>query len=394
MSIQIKSKSTGKEMAKEPKQAAAPSAELADFLKTVEKSAPNVVTKANKIVPVQRIPTGMFEFDYATGGGFPRGRYSIVYGPESSGKTNLVLQAIANAQRLPPPCNVAAFIDIENTFDPQWAEQYGIDVEKLILVKPQYGEQAVDIITALAEIDVIAFIGYDSIATTISANEEEKTTEKADVGTAAILIKRMVNKVTLKLSKEASRGHYPAIVFINQIRFKIGVMFGDPETQPGGKALQFGSSLTVRIYGKNEMVKEISSEVPVFKKTSAVIKKAKVGILQSNFEYSSCVLAHDVLKVGDSASWNMVESHLKNLNKLVKSPTGKGWDFDGENYATLKKMSMRYYTDTEFRLKVQNLIVSASAGNAKMVGGDVGEMSTEEFEKTLEHLPDDLKDSL
>lgn len=390
MSIQIKSKQTGGTMAKEPKKTAEPTGELANFLKAVEKNAPNVVTAASKITPIERIPTGMFEFDYATGGGFPKGRYSIVYGPESSGKTNLVLQAIAKAQRLPPPCNIAAFVDVENTFDPKWAAEYGIDVEKLILIKPQYGEQAVDIVTALLEVDQIAFVGYDSIATTISSREVDASTEKADVGTAAILIKRLVNKVTLVLSKEAARGHYPAVVFINQIRMKIGVMFGDPETQPGGKALQFGSSLTVRIYGKNEMVKEISSEVPVFKKTTAVIKKAKVGILQSNFEYSSCVLAHDVLKIGDSASWSMVESHLKALGLLFKAAGGKGWEYDGEVYPTLKKISMRYYTELDFRLKIQNKIVMASAANAKMVGGDVGEQTLEEVEHITKTYEDEL----
>lgn len=379
MSLQIKSKKTGEQMAKEPKKEVKLGGELADFLKAVEKSAPKVVMKGNDIIPVKRIPTGIFEFDYHTGGGFPCGRMSIVYGPESSGKSNCVYRAIANAQKLPPPCNVAALVDIEGTFDPAWAASLGVDVEALILIKPQYGEQAVDIVTGLVEIDQIAMIGYDSVAATISAREADGSVEKADVGTQAMLIKRLVNKVTLALSKESQRGHYPAVVFVNQTRMKIGVMFGDPETQPGGKTLQFASSLTVRLYGKNEMVKEISSEIPVFKKTTAVVKKAKVGVLGYNFEYSLCMLAHDVLGVGDSASWNLVESHLKSLDKLVKSPSGKGWDLLGENYKTLKEISMQYYTDEDFRLKMQGIVINSSAGKAILIGNEYENAAPEDL---------------
>lgn len=367
MSIQVKSKQTGEAVKKETKTPAS-SGELAAFLKQVEKVAPKVVTKASELAPIQRIPTGIFEFDFATGGGIPRGRISIIYGPESSGKSNALYKAMANAQRLPPPCNKVALVDVEGTFDPVWAAMLGVMVEDLILIKPNHGEQAVDITTGLISIDEIVMVGVDSVAAMISIREAEASTEKADVGTQALLIKRLCNKLILAMSVESRRNHYPSVVLINQTRFKIGVMFGDPETMPGGNTLKFSSSLTVRLYGKNEMVKEISSEVPVFKKTTMVIKKAKVPILQADTTYSLCMLPHDVLKAGDSASWNMVMAHLKNLGHLVPAANGKGWDCNGENFKTLKEVSMRYYTELDYRLLLQRQVVEGNAGSAMLIG--------------------------
>ncbi|MEG1728733.1 MAG: hypothetical protein RR280_04240 [Bacteroidaceae bacterium] len=361
MPIKTKNTPTGSTVVK-PAPAATASAELGAFLKAVEKQAPKVVTKANAILPIERIPTGCFEFDLWTGGGFPKGRISVIYGPESSGKSNTLYKAIANAQKLPPPCNVAVLVDVESTFDPVWAAKLGVDVSALLVVKPEYGEQSVDIVVAAVSVDAVAIIGYDSIAATVPSRELEGSVEKADVGTQAILIKRLINKITQLLSIEGRRGHFPAFVCTNQTRFKIGVMFGDPETMPGGNTFKFASSLTVRLYGKNEMVKEISSSLPVFKNTKMVIKKAKVGVLQYDGEYNMCTVAHDVLKEGDTASWNMVESHLKSSGRLVKG--SKSWEYQGSEYRTLKDLSMRYYTDEPFRLSVQKTVILDNQGKA------------------------------
>jgi len=349
---------------------AAPSAELAAFMKSAEKNAPRTVSRANQILPIKRIPTGLFEFDYKTGGGFPCGRISVVYGPESSGKSNLAYLAIAQAQKLPPPCNVAVLVDVEGTFDPVWAAMLGVDVEALIVIKPDFGEQAIDMTVAVIQVDVVAIIVYDSIAATVPTSELEKSTEKADMGTQAILIKRCINKVTQTLVNEGKRNHFPAFIFINQIRMKIGVMFGDPETMPGGLTFKFASSLTVRVYGKNEFIKEISNDLPTFKLVKMVIKKAKVSVMGYDGEYSMCVLPHDVLRAGDSASYGMVEAQLKSHNRLTKGKDG--WYLDGVCYRVLKELSMKYYSDADFKLKLQGYVIADNQNKGILIEHDDG----------------------
>jgi len=316
------------------------------------------IVYGNQIPNPERLPTGVFEFDLATGGGFPKNRYSIVYGPESSGKTNLVYKAIASAQRLPPPCNKAVFVDLEGTFDPVWAMQFGIDVDALIVAKPSYGEQAVDMIDQLVRASDVAFLAVDSIAVLVAARELDGSTEKADVGSAALLTKRLANKVAVALSEEQKRDHNIAVVFLNQTRFKIGVMFGDPETMPGGQTVKFNASLIVRLYGKNKLVKEISSQVPAFKETHAVIKKAKIGITQAAFDYDMVMFEHDGLCPGDTASFNAVKGYLQSAGYLKKSDKG-GWDLLGKNYPTLAPLQDTYYAEPTFANTLNGLVVKS-----------------------------------
>lgn len=339
------------------------SSELAQTLKSIMKASPNTVGLASQVMNPLRIPTGLFEFDYSTGGGFPCGRYSVVYGPESSGKTNLLLCAIANVQRLPPPCNVAVFVDIEGTFDPTWAVQFGIDLDKLIVIKPSYGEEAVDIIQALVKVEEVKFIAVDSVAAMISVKEDEKSVETADMGTQSILVKRLCNKVTLAFNNEAKRNHFPCVVFINQTRFKIGQMFGDPETMPCGQTLKFLSSLTVRVMGKDKYVKEFSAELPVFKEIKARIVKSKIPVINKTFEFDQVLLSHDLLSVGQSASFKLVENHLKAYGILAKDPK-KGWLLDGEHKNTLAEFQQKYYAEPEYALKLQNMVLANEASKA------------------------------
>ena len=296
-----------------------------------------------------------------TGGGFPKNRYSIVYGPESSGKTNLVYKAIASAQRLPPPCNKAVFVDLEGTFDPAWAAQFGIDVDALIVAKPSYGEQAVDMIDALVRASDVAFLAVDSIAVLVAARELEGSTEKADVGTAALLTKRPSHTLAAALSADQKRDHNVCVVLLNQTRFKIGVMFGDPETTPGGQTVKFNASLIVRLFGKNKLVKEISSQVPAFKETHAVIKKAKIGILQAAFDYDMVMYEHDGLCPGDTASFNAVKGYLQSAGHLKKSEKGGGWELLGKTYPTLAPIQDTYYAEPSFAQTLNQLVVKSQS---------------------------------
>lgn len=336
----------------------AKASELNAILKAIHKEkGDKVVVKGNTIPQVERIPTGVFEFDLATGGGFPRSRYSIVYGPESSGKTNIAYCAAAAAQRLPAPCNVAVWVDLEGTFDPEWAAHFGVDTDALVLVKPAYGEEAVDLIDALIRAEEVAFLCVDSLAVVVSSKEVEQSVEKFDVGTAAILVKRLCNKLVIALSLESRRGHTPAVVLINQTRMKIGVMFGDPETMPGGQTMKFLSSLTVRLYGKNKIDKSVSPELPAFKDTNAVIKKAKVPVTRYSFEYEMGLLP--MVGVGKTNSWNTVSGHLKEMGALSKVP--KGWQLYGEEFPTLIPIQARYEADQKFRTLLHTRITEAQS---------------------------------
>jgi recombination protein RecA len=333
-----------------------------------KQKGPGLVMAGSSIPRVERIPTGVWEFDYATGGGFPKGRYSIVFGPESSGKTNICYCAVANAQRGPAHCNKVVWIDLEGTFDPEWAAMFGVDVDALILVKPAYGEEAVDAMDAFLYADDVALVILDSLAVITSTKELEQSAEKFDVGTASILIKRMCNKIVIAQSVQARKGHFPAVILVNQIRMKIGVMFGDPETMPGGNTMKFLSSLTVRLYGKNVIDAKIHPDLPIFKDTSAVIKKAKVAVRQMSFEYKLCMTPHGDLSVGESDSWNSVSSHLKALNLLRKADKGTGWVLEGQgNFPTLVPLKDTYQAEREFALFLQKMVLDATAGQAFLI---------------------------
>lgn len=336
--------------------------ELTVLLNAIRKEkGDKVVMAGSNVDPVLRIATGMFEFDLAIGGGFPRGRYSIIYGPEGSTKTNACYCAIATAQRLPPPCNKAVLVDLEGTFDPVWAARFGVNVEELVLVKPAFGEEAVDLIDALVRAEEVAILVVDSLAVIVASKEIAQSTEKFDVGTTSVLIKRLCNKMVIALSIESRRNHLPAVIFVNQTRFKIGVMFGDPETMPGGQTMKFLSSLTIRVYGKNKMDKAVSTELPAFKDVHAVVKKAKVPITKIEFDYEMCVYPHDTLQVGQTRSWNLVSNNLKQIGALVN--TGKGWAYDGKVYTTLSLIQDKYELDKDFAINCQKVVLASNKGN-------------------------------
>ena len=344
------------------------SSEINDLLTQIRKDkGDKVVVTGNNIPEVFRIPTGIFEFDLATGGGFPQGRCSIIFGGENSGKSNICYSVAANAQKLPDTCNKVVWVDLEGTFDPKWASMFGVDVANLLVVRPSYGEEAVDLIDALLRANDVALLVVDSIAVMIAAKEVNQSTEKADVGTSSLLTKRMANKISHGLTEEAKRDHFPAIVLINQIRHKIGVLFGSPETTPGGFTVKFLSSLTIRLHGTNKIVKEISSEVPAFKETSATIRKAKVKVNKMAFEYDLCMLPHDGLSVGETRSWSLVSGHLKDLGHLKKADKGTGWTLLGKTYPTLVVIQHTYEAEDSFKLKLQKMVLDSFKDKGFMI---------------------------
>ena len=230
------------------------------------------------IVPIAVISTGSISFDAALGvGGFPRGRVIEIFGPESSGKTTVALQVIAQAQK---QGGMAAFVDAEHALDPIYAKKLGVDVDNLLVSQPDYGEQALEIAEALVRSGAIDVLVVDSVAALVPKAELDGEMGDSHMGLQARLMSQALRKLTGIVSKSRT-----CLVFINQIREKIGVMFGNPETTTGGRALKFYSSVRVDIrriaaIKEGDQVVGSRTKVKVVKnKTAAPFREAEFDIM-------------------------------------------------------------------------------------------------------------------
>ncbi len=233
-------------MAKETKTAATADKKdqlLADALKAIEKEygKGSIMRLGDRAeVSVDAIPSGSLALDLALGiGGYPKGRIVEIYGPESSGKTTLALHAIAECQKQGGRC---AFIDAENAIDPVYAKNLGVDIDELILSQPDSGEQALEITEVLIKSGAIDLVVIDSVAALVPQAELDGEMSDASVGLQA----RLMSKAMRKLAGVMNRSNTTAI-FINQLREKVGIMFGNPETTPGGRALKFYASVRLDV---------------------------------------------------------------------------------------------------------------------------------------------------
>lgn len=219
-----------------------------------------------KRLPIETIPTGSISLDLALGGGIPRGRVSEIYGPESSGKTTLTLHIIAQAQKLGGQC---AFIDAEHAMDPEYAKRIGVDMNNLLVSQPDSGEQALEITETLVRSNAVDVIVIDSVAALTPKAEIEGEMGDSHMGLQARLMSQALRKLTGSISKSKT-----SVIFINQIRMKIGIMFGNPETTTGGNALKFYASvrMDIRSIGKIEEASGDQKEIVGVRARVKVVK--------------------------------------------------------------------------------------------------------------------------
>jgi recombination protein RecA len=306
------------------------------------------------IVPVSVISSGSISLDYALGvGGFPRGRINEIFGPESSGKTTVALQVVASAQKAG---GVAAFIDVEHALDPKYAGKLGVDVDNLLVSQPDYAEQALEITNALIASGAIDVLVVDSVAALVPKAELDGEMGDSHMGVQARLMSQAMRKLTGVVSRSNT-----CLIFINQIREKIGVMFGNPETTTGGRALKFYASIRVDIR-RIAAIKDGDAVVGNRTKVKVVKNKVASPFREAEFDI---IYGEGISKEGDLLDLGVAQ------NLIEKS--GSWYSYKGDRIGQGRENARQFLKDnadirqgidTELRLLLGLLRAEAEGKSA------------------------------
>ena len=278
------------------------------------------------IVPVSVISTGSISLDAALGvGGFPRGRINEIFGPESSGKTTIALQVIAEAQKAG---GIAAFIDVEHALDPVYARKLGVDVDNLLVSQPDYGEQALEITAHLIASGQIDVLVVDSVAALVPKSELDGEMGDSHMGVQARLMSQALRKLTGSVSKSRT-----CLIFINQIREKIGVMFGNPETTTGGRALKFYSSVRLDIR-RIAAIKDGDAVVGNRTKVKVVKNKVASPFREAEFDI---IYGEGVSKEGDLLDLGVAQS--------IVEKSGSWYSYKGDRIGQGRENARQFLKD-------------------------------------------------
>jgi recombination protein RecA len=296
-----------------------------------------------KQLDVEVIPTGSLGLDIALGvGGVPRGRVIEIFGPESSGKTTLALNIVAQAQKAG---DVAAFVDAEHALDPEYAKRLGVDIKNLLISQPDTGEQALGIVEALIRSNAVGIVVVDSVAALTPKAEIEGDMGDSHMGLQARLMSQALRKITAVASHSKT-----TIIFINQIRMKIGVMFGNPETTTGGNALKFYSSVRMDIR-RVETLKEGDNSIGNHVRVKVVKNKVASPFRQAEFDI---MFNEGISKVGEIID-------LATLAGLV-SKSGSWYEYNGEKIAQGREAAKQYLTDNPKVAKDLEVAIRRASG--------------------------------
>src|SRR6184192_1593307 len=278
------------------------------------------------IQPIDAIPTGAISIDYALGvGGVPRGRVIEIFGPESSGKTTLALQVIAEAQKMG---GMAAFVDAEHALDASYAQKLGVDVDNLLVSQPDNGEQALEIVEVLIRSNGVDVVVVDSVAALVPKAEIEGEMGDAQMGLQARLMSQALRKLTGAVSKSKT-----CLIFINQLREKIGVMFGNPETTTGGRALKFYASVRLDIR-RIAPIKDGDQVVGGRTRVKIVKNKLAAPFREAEFDI---IYGEGISREGDLIDLGLVQ------NLLEKS--GSWFSYKGERVGQGRENAKQFLKD-------------------------------------------------
>jgi len=285
----------------------------------------------NNRIDIETIPTGSISLDLALGGGIPKGRIIEIYGPESSGKTTLTLHVVAEIQK---EGGMAAFVDAEHALDPAYAKKLGVDIEKLLVSQPDSGEQALEIVETLVRSNAVDLVVVDSVAALVPQAEIEGDMGDSHMGLQARLMSQALRKLTSIISRSKC-----TVIFINQLRMKIGVMFGNPETTTGGNALKFYASVRMDIRRASQIK---TGEEIIGNRVRVKVVKNKVAppFRQAEFDI--------MYNQGISVEGDILDLATE---KGIVEKAGAWFSYNGENVAQGREAAKQYLKDNPKTLK-------------------------------------------